>query len=982
MHVSNFFTQVSQATLPSLGRVGNELASFRGGARRQDGEPSTNPTHPSPKPLRSLVRFSALTLAAVVLLAPASLFAAEQVDYVRDVLPIFETYCMGCHTADERQGGFAMESFDDLMRGGDSGTALTPGAAGSSRMLMMATGRLEPVMPPDGAEGLNEEEVATLTAWIEQGAVGPEGDVPVKRELRVPTIARSPAASLPITAIANTSDGVRVIARYANVEVVAADGTTLSKLPAQPGKINSLRLSRDGTRVLIGSGITGLYGRAAIYDLSSGECLSEMIGHDDVVEAAIFSPDESLVATASYDHKIVLWDAESAQPLRTLSGHNGAVFSIAFSPDGAALISGSADETVKVWHVESGRRLDTMSQPEGEVFAVAVSPDGRWVLGGSADNRLRVWRLVSSTEERINPLVVSRFVDEAPLTHLKLTQDGSAVVIVAESGNIKLLSTADWKQSAVLQSLGETATDLVISHDGSHALVSLLNGRVIRRDLPRATTAAPASSVHAVVEDVFIDTGTPKVVQERELREAQKLTEQTDFQSPVLLPRGAEVSGTIGQPSEEDWFAFDAHAGELWVVETDTSGLSSKLDSVIEVRDADAVPIIRARLQALRDSYFTFRGKNSTQTNDFRLFAWEEMKLGEYLYASGEVTRLWLYPRGADSGFDVFPGTGNRWTYFGTSGTVHALGEPAYIVRPLAAGEEPLANGLPVFDIPYLNDDDPSQTRGHDSYLLFKAPQAGRYLIRLRDTRAEGGEDYRYRLRLRPANPSFSPTVTPIKADLLRGSGREVVVRVNRIDDYEGEVTFEINSLPPGVRSNFPLTVQAGQQFATGNIWVSADAPAWDGEIKPIITAYAVINGRRVERVAGEAGPLKLADRGKVTLAIYPDDGDESARPLHADSVVSVRRGETISLIVRADRQEGFQTEVSLGNETSGRNLPHGAYVDNIGLNGLLVRENESERRFFITADEITQLGRRQFFLTGNVDGGVTSEPITIEVLP
>ncbi len=34
---------------PSLGRVGNELASFRGGARRQDGEAFTNPTNPLPE---------------------------------------------------------------------------------------------------------------------------------------------------------------------------------------------------------------------------------------------------------------------------------------------------------------------------------------------------------------------------------------------------------------------------------------------------------------------------------------------------------------------------------------------------------------------------------------------------------------------------------------------------------------------------------------------------------------------------------------------------------------------------------------------------------------------------------------------------------------------------------------------------------------------------------------------------------------------
>jgi hypothetical protein len=387
-------------------------------------------------------------------------------------------------------------------------------------------------------------------------------------------------------------------------------------------------------------------------------------------------------------------------------------------------------------------------------------------------------------------------------------------------------------------------------------------------------------------------------------------------------------------------------------------------------------------LQAVRDSYFTFRGKDSTQTGDFRVFAWEEMKLGEYFYASGEVNRLWLYPRGADSGFDVFPGMGNRWTYFGTTGTVHALGEPAYIVRPLAYDEPPLANGLPVFDVAFENDDNPTQTKGKDSYLIFKAPTTDRFLVRLRDTRGEGGEAYKYRLRVRPANPMFIPSVNAIGASLLKGSGRELMVMVDRQDGFDGEVTFEIEGLPEGLVSNFPITVQAGQRFATGVIFAPNDTPAWDGEAQPKITARALINHRWVERHAGIAGKLTLADRGKATLSIYPDNGDANAKPLQPHDVVPVRRGETISLIVRADRNADFTNEISLGKEQAGRNLPFGSYVDNIGLNGLLIRANESERQFFITVDEMTEIGKRSFFLNGNSDGGITTPPITLDVLP
>ena len=129
------------------------------------------------------------------------------------------------------------------------------------------------------------------------------------------------------------------------------------------------------------------------------------------------------------------------------------------------------------------------------------------------------------------------------------------------------------------------------------------------------------------------------------------------------------------------------------------------MDPFIAIFDSENRPVLRTRLQAVRDSYFTFRGKDSKQFGDFRLFNWQNMHLNDFLYAAGEVTRLWMYPRGPDSGYNVYPNEGDRWTYFGTSHTTHALGEPAYVVRPLAADEKHVANGLPVFEVFYENDD-------------------------------------------------------------------------------------------------------------------------------------------------------------------------------------------------------------------------------------------------------------------------------------
>jgi hypothetical protein len=83
--------------------------------------------------------------------------------------------------------------------------------------------------------------------------------------------------------------------------------------------------------------------------------------------------------------------------------------------------------------------------------------------------------------------------------------------------------------------------------------------------------------------------------------------------------------------------------------------------------------------------------------------------------------------------------------------------------------------------------------------------------------------------------------------------------------------------------------------------------------------------------------------------------------------------------LVEVERN-GFEGEVTFGKEDAGRNLPHGVFVDNIGLNGLMIPVGENQQRLFLTAAKITAPTVREFHLRTEVDGGHTTPRVRLRV--
>ena len=127
------------------------------------------------------VRWSSLFGLLWVGLVP-SLFAADlpepsaaEVDFARDIEPIFQRTCFSCHGPEKQRSGFRLDNSGAALRGGEIGQAILPGQSAESPLIHMVAGLeagLE--MPPEG-DRLSPVEIGQLRRWIDDGAKWPAG---------------------------------------------------------------------------------------------------------------------------------------------------------------------------------------------------------------------------------------------------------------------------------------------------------------------------------------------------------------------------------------------------------------------------------------------------------------------------------------------------------------------------------------------------------------------------------------------------------------------------------------------------------------------------------------------------------------------------------------------------------------------------------------------------------------------------------------
>ena len=128
------------------------------------------------RPLAICLLVASSLLAAIGSVTTAKPLSAAEVDFIADVRPILQQHCYACHGQEKQSSGLRLDIKSEAFKGGDGwGPFVVAGDPAASPLIELVTeDDADSRMPPSG-EPLSVEQIATLTAWIEQGAVWPDG---------------------------------------------------------------------------------------------------------------------------------------------------------------------------------------------------------------------------------------------------------------------------------------------------------------------------------------------------------------------------------------------------------------------------------------------------------------------------------------------------------------------------------------------------------------------------------------------------------------------------------------------------------------------------------------------------------------------------------------------------------------------------------------------------------------------------------------
>ena len=347
---------------------------------------------------------SCLTLLSLILILPngARAAAPSPISYSRQILPIFKTQCMSCHSGATPASGYSMETRDKLLAGGRHGAAIIVNKGGDSEIVKYMTGELKPKMPPGGAMDL--EKIALIRRWIDEGAkvdstimpeAGKREEGKGKRETPLNSQLSTLNSPAPVTALAYSPDGMTLaVGGFRVVRLLNPTTGEINKtVSGCADQAQCLAWSSDGKLLAAAGGEPGKMGEVVVFDTETWKPLRKLEGHTEVVYAVAWKPNTHELATGSLDKTARVWNGDTGQCTRTIKDHAEGVMGVAYSPDGKLLATGSLDRSAKIFDTATWKRQSALTAHQEGITRVAFNQNGTRLATASLDKTVRVWTI-------------------------------------------------------------------------------------------------------------------------------------------------------------------------------------------------------------------------------------------------------------------------------------------------------------------------------------------------------------------------------------------------------------------------------------------------------------------------------------------------------------------------------------------------------------------------------------------------------------
>jgi Planctomycete cytochrome C/WD domain, G-beta repeat len=367
-----------------------------------------------------VVRFSflsSLCLCASVVNPTSGADPKTKLTYDQHVLPILTAHCIGCHKGADGKGGLDLSTYAKFKEGGASGEVVKPGDPEGSRLYRLTAHKEQPFMPPK-MPMIAKEQVDTIAAWIQQGALeNPNAKAaPIKPKAEVglmsvkrgkPDVVPMPEKPLRQDPVLITSKANAVIALAASPwaplvavggqkQVLLFHGDTMALvgvLPFQYGTPTVLKFSRNGGLLLAGGGRGGQSGKVVVWDVKTGEPIIEVGNEPDAILAADISADQQLIALGGPSKIIRLYSTKDGSLVREMKKHTDWINAIEFSPDAVLLATADRSGGLMVWEAATGREFYNLRGHTGPITDLSWRDDSNILASCSEDTTIKLWEM-------------------------------------------------------------------------------------------------------------------------------------------------------------------------------------------------------------------------------------------------------------------------------------------------------------------------------------------------------------------------------------------------------------------------------------------------------------------------------------------------------------------------------------------------------------------------------------------------------------